>query len=317
MPGPLFSYQSLSPESLQGSNIWNVHPFLHSLHDTALEQSIQNTDLLVAPLVKKIENGSYQVVDGLRRLRIYFRIHGDIPVVCRLIRHDISTQQLIALIFEEAQRDRPLTAIEVAYFYRLCIEHMPSEWTIEFLRSNTKIDLGKRPEQFLRQLLALTPPAQLHLHTGFIALSVAFELAGLPEQDQLFFIRLFENLHFGNNKQRRLLSLLKDLSRRAHMSMLDYFDFSQCSRILDTAEMNPPQKGHAVLQHLQELSMPAFTEEKSNFERWKSKIQLPPSCDITASQYFEKDTVLLTVSFANRQELENCWPQVAATLPAK
>jgi hypothetical protein len=74
--------------------------------------------------------------------------------------------------------------------------------------------------------------------------------------------------------------------------------------------MNPPQKSQALFKHLDQLLTPTLNTSLESFNDWKAKLQLSDNQDISHSQNFEKDEVLLSIRFRDKEDLEKSLPAI-------
>jgi len=299
-----FSCRDVAMKSLDSAEDWDLHPFLPSGKTLFQSRdSIQRSGLLYLPLVRKNTKGGYEVITGKRCVDFY---HARVPqekVLCRVLAEDVSMMQILALLYEEHAMRGEMTAIEQAHFVFTCRNRLSEPEQVQLFEqlgfSGTPFTLTR----FL-ELLELADSLQAALWEGTIAENMARELLRLKEEDRRTFYDLVVRLGFGGGKQKRLLSLLKDLAGRNGVSFQTYLDKKAISAILDHPEMNIPQKGQMLLQLLQQGHSPALTGAESRFLSWSRQLNLPQHCSVEHSPSFEQDDVWLKVRFTNPEKLE-------------
>jgi ParB family chromosome partitioning protein len=300
----IYTCALISPEHLKTQNSWEIRPVLPDTFLTRQSiESIRRTGLLYQPIVQKTSDGLYDFITGRRSFEAFQAISPGARIWCRILTDDISARDILCLVFDENSRTRPLSLIELAYFFQLCGSLLSSHEQRELYDS---LGLQANPHNINRtiELLQLEPPLQIALLTEKITEVVARELLKLDEVDRTAVFTLFMHLNIGGGKQRRILTLLKDLVGRKGVSVVDYLDMDDIQDILNHQEMNVPQKTQSLLQLLQNLQTPTLKEAETIFSAWKSGLKLPDNCDVEHSPAFEQDSVTLSVTFKNKEQIE-------------
>lgn len=306
----LFHCGSVRPELVRTDNTWELHKFLP---ETATffqsRESIERFGLLYLPLLHPLADGGYEILTG-RRCYLFFHSLGHEPEVpCRILVEGLSTSQVLALIHEEYTMRRSLTEIEQAHYLQLCQLKLSTE---DQRRLFATLNLPVNPSalQRLLDLLSLDPPLQEALMTGEISVNIARELFKLSTSDRTAVFSLFRRLNIGGGKQKRMLSLLRDLAGRDDVSLREYIGREPFQAILNHPEMNVPQKSQAILHLLQHNHYPALNEAEYQFKNWEKGLVLPDNCAVTHSPAFEQDAVTLSVTFPAREKLEDCLQKI-------
>ena len=305
-----YSFSSISYDQIDFSQKWSLHPFLYSCEDTVFQASISKVGILSPPLVKQTSPDRFEIIHGFRRLTASALSGQSVPVLCRVVDKKASEQHIASLLLADCCQIKSLSSIETAYFLQLCNTLQIPEDTLALFGQQLGISLSKANLQRIASLLTLPPAIQLALHTGAIAENTAVDLAGLAADDQMLIFGIFSQVHFGGNKQKRFLGLIKELAQRSSCSITDYFSRTGLTEIISRNKNNPPQLGHLLLQKLQELTFPELNREQDRFNQWKSQLQLPTQCEIIPSRSFEKDTTTLAITFKNAHELEFFWNKI-------
>ncbi len=301
---PTYTCRLLSPEQLQSNSSWELRP---SLPDSYLthqsSESIRRIGLLYQPIVQQSSDGSFEFITGRRCFTTFQTIYPETAIWCRVVADNTPAKEILGLVFEENSRSHPLSVIERAHFFQLCDQLLDSNQKAELFK---QLELQVNPHIINRtlELLQLEPPVQTALITENIPEIVARELLKLNNADQKAVFALFMQLNIGGGKQRRMLALLRDLVGRQGVSVVEYLRKNEIQNILNHPEMNVPQKAQSLLQFLQNLLSPSLLEAETHFTAWKSALKLPENCDITHSQAFEQDTVVLSVTFKNKEDME-------------
>jgi len=307
--------QTVPFDSLELASCWNIHPCLDE--DTPILQSrssITKMGLIYMPFVVEQQDDSYAVVTGMRAIAAARRLHNLEEVQCRVLPADTPIETILSCIYEEyANNKHELTTIGMAHFYALCNAKLASSELAPFLTGH---NIPGKPHHVSRalDLLKLESPLQAGLYEGVLSESSAREMLRLKADDRLACYKLFQQLRLGGGKQRRMLSLLRDLAGRQGCTLADFIASPAIQEILEHQEMNTPQKAHFLLQNLQQLHAPSLAEAEEQFERWKAQLPLGPHCDVEHSTSFEQDKVSLRITFENREALEKNLVAITALL---
>jgi len=301
---PHFSCRAVSVSDFLPESSWDLHPYLP--HDVTIFQSpesIKRAGLLYLPLVRVTTGDAYEFVTGKRCFDLSQSGTPKEKVFCRVL-DPIPTRNLLTLLYEEHCLRRDLTAIEQAHFVQLCRNILPEPQQHELYA-----DLGHLPKpqslDRLTELLQLEDNLQYALMTGTITENMARDLLRLKSNDRSTFHKLAAQLHLGHGKQKRLLTLLRDITGRASVSFQECLAQDSLRTILHHPHMNVPQKTQVLFQLLQRLHSPALSGAEEGFVSWRHSLDLPPGCTVQHSPAFEQDTVSLTITFPNRHNLES------------
>jgi ParB family chromosome partitioning protein len=299
---------------LEEKSSWQIRP---SLPDSfILQQSVESilrVGLLYQPIVQQSNDDSFEFITGKGCFDRLQSVYPGTKIWCRVVAGNMPAKEILRLIFEENSRIRSISSIEQAYLFQLCQKHLNPEDIIELFR---ELGVQINPHFIARtlELLKLEIPLQVALITEKITEVVARELLKLDVMNRTAVFHIFGQLNIGGGKQRRMLMLLKDLAGREGISIVEYLDRSDIQDILNHPEMNIPQKAQSLLQLLQNLQVPTLSEAETAFAKWKSCLKLPDNCQVDHSPAFEQDTVILTVAFAHKEQMEKKLPDIKKLL---
>ncbi len=153
-------------------------------------------------------------------------------------------------------------------------------------------------------LLNLETQLQLSVHNRTLSDKMAYELLTLPTKDRVLIHTLFLDLELGGGKQKRLLSLLKELAYRREKSIKELLSAPIYLEILLHTGMNKPQKIANLLTLLQKEILPESSSVEESFLKRVYEMRIPPTCKISHSLSFEKDDVTVTLQFPSIEDVE-------------
>jgi ParB-like chromosome segregation protein Spo0J len=304
---PLLKNIALS--SINTTPHWSIHPFLDDTPSPALHQSFTETGILHPPIVQQAQDGTFNLICGRKRLyalKYYFK---QTSCPCLIIQPELEPCAFFLYILTDQQLSGPLSPIEIAVFLKYCLDKMDKEEvTIFFLPR-----LGYKKQapliQQLVSLLTLEETIQRQIHHGLIIDKIALELLTLPPEDRACLSSLFELLQPGTGKQKRILTLSRDIANRSQKTISSLFQEQDFKQIIEHQEMNPPQKTHNLLELLQKGFYPRSSDAEHVFKDKVRRLNLPDNYELTHSLNFERDEVYLTMTFPDLESCENAWAQ--------
>jgi hypothetical protein len=310
---PAFSAVRL--DRITDNNHWNIHPFLHSTCPADLMESFKSAGMLHPPLVHELEDGRYELIAGRRRLMAAREIWGLTACPCHIAPLATRPQTLLTLLVEAQSLSNPFSAMERAHFFRIGSRYLSDDELAKLYlprltgKANTSLLKG------YRLLLALEDEIQQFVHDSFISENMAYELVRLSSADRYSLVDIFRDFQLGGGKQKRLFSLLRDISHRQETGFSTLLQEPSIREILQHKEMNKPQKIQTLLALLQQMATPSLCADEEQFRSAINRLKLPDCCTIQHSQAFETDAVELTIRFTDLDRLQRSWPALQRALP--
>ena len=303
------SLKNIPLSSINITPHWSIHPFLDDTPSATLNQSFTETGILHPPIVQQAHDGTFNLICGRKRLYALKHYFNQTSFPCLIIQPALDPYTFFLYILTDQQLNGPLSPIEIAIFVKYCLDKMDEkEVTNLFLPR-----LGYKKQAFLIQqlvsLLSLDETIQRQIHHGLIVDKIAFELLILPPEDRFCLSSLFELLQPGTGKQKRILTLSRDIANRSQKTISSLFQEQDFKHIVEHQEMNPPQKTHALLELLQKEFYPRSSVAEHDFKDKARRLNLPDNYELTHSLNFEKNEVYLTVTFPDLENCENAWTQ--------
>ncbi len=303
----LVEFKNIKIDNISVTGDWDLTPF-QELRSTALSNnSVLITPNLHPPIVKVLNHstGTFELICGLNRLRSFQKSNPEQTHITVLVLPvDIADVDIFQYLIQDKLVSANFSDMEKAFFLRLCCKNI----SMENVAKNFLPLLGEKPQSYvikkLLTLLSLEPELQESLHTGKIPTKLGYELLALSSNDRVTLYDLFKQLEFGGGKQKRFLSLCKDLAFRNHTDISTLLENEDYLAILNHSEMNIPQKGASLLNLLQRHLFPESTETENNFRKRVLRMELPANCTVEHSPAFERDEISVTMQFKDMAHLE-------------
>ena len=303
------SLKNIQLSSIKTTPHWSIHPFLDDTPSPALHQSFLETGILHPPIVQPTQDGDFDLICGRKRLYALKHYFKQTSCPCLVLQSGLAPYAFFLYILTDQQLNGQLSPIEIALFLKYCLDKIDEKEVTNFFLPR----LGYKKQPFLIQqfvsLLALEETIQRQIHHGLIIDKIAFELLALPPKDRLCLSTLFELLQPGTGKQKRILTLSRDVANRSQKTISSLFEEQNFKNIVEHQEMNPPQKAHALLELLQKEFYPRSSDAEHIFKDRVRRLNLPDNYELTHSLNFEKDEVYLTLTFPDLESYENSWMQ--------
>lgn len=288
---------------------WSLFPFSSNEQLDQLRESIRTSGIHHPPILQQTEKNSYKIINGRKRVQIAQEQNWD-PLHCYILDKDLPIQQVLTTHLTEQQLSNPLSVIEQAYFLQLCLQFIDKKDVLITFLPLLGYSSGEMILNRLLRFLHLENRLQPLLHRQFINEKTASILLELNQDDRIHLGNLFIDLKLGQGKQRRFLTLCRDLSRRHNTSIETILSGTEFKRILQHSGMNIPQKTNQLLDLLQKQHSPKYYSAKEDFQIQRKQLDLPEHCTLDHSPAFEKDEVTLSIKFADIAKCEKTWKTI-------
>jgi ParB family transcriptional regulator, chromosome partitioning protein len=302
-------FKNIQVDSTIITDEWNLTPFLADISITVHSNSHSSvtTGNLHPPIVRKVDRAEvqYELLSGHERFRSFRSCFPDENHITALVLPaDVSFDDILQYLLSDKLVSSKFSFMEKAIFLKLCSRQN----SLEKITTNILPLLGEKPQLYLcEKLLSLTtlePSIQQSIHSGQLSHKLSYELLALSAKDRTHLHDLFQQLELGGGKQKRLLTLCKDLAFRKNKNIVSILAGEEYSTILNHAEMNEPQKGASLLNLLYKQLFPESIKAEDGFRKRVLRMELPANCTVQHSKAFERNEVSLTVVFKDMEQLE-------------
>ncbi len=276
----------------------------------SLIKSISRVGILHLPIVKELTPTSFAIVAGKKRLFARQQAGDATSCDCFKLTDKTGPIETLAIVLEEALLCRSLTPIEEATFFRKALQWIDEKELAE--RFLPMMGLTPSPYHIQKglKLLELEEPLVIAVHESSLDEKVAFELGKLPFSDRLSLFSVIETLKLSVGNQKKLTIICRELAERRNMTIFQFLSDEEIDAIVNHPEANVPQKTAKLMTWLNEKRFPRLNETEQNFREFVSSMQMPDHARLDHSPSFEKDTLLLTLSCADRKHFQAVWEQI-------
>lgn len=268
-----------------------------------LMDSIHHVGMLNLPLLVKKETG-YKIVSGFRRIEACRQLNRD-DVEVRILKSDTKRLECVTYAITDNSLQRPLNLIEQSRSINLLypffndIRILGKELSAMGLPANPSI------VKKIKELCYLPESVQNGILSNTISLAMALELGKLEREVGEGFAKLFETLKLSLNKQKEILTLVKEISLREDIPILKVIKTDRVQQILTNENLDRNQKIRKVRIYLKQRRFPVITAAENEFKNQLKKLELGSGTKLIPPDNFEGSTYTLKLFFRNLNELKD------------
>jgi ParB family transcriptional regulator, chromosome partitioning protein len=265
--------------------------------------SIEHLGLLNLPLLLEKETG-YAIISGFRRIEACRRLNW-FELRARVFDSDSDQFDCVKYAITDNAFQRPLNIIEKSKcFIMLSGFYKDFDSLAEALPI---LGLSEHPSmiQKIQTIYNMPEPLKNSVFSNTIALTMALELAELPMADAEGLVSLFNALKLSLNKQREILTMVKEIAIRENLSVVEVLNAPHLKNILENKDLDKNQKARKIRLQLKQRRFPAMTTAEQNFQKHLKKLSLGKGMELIPPANFESSTYTLKLAFNNMKDLKN------------
>jgi hypothetical protein len=267
-----------------------------------LAQSIARLGLLQEPFLRE-HSGCLQIVSGFRRLEACRQLNWQ-TLPAKILPSSTGIIDVTRLSIIENVSQRPLNLVEQARCLGLLSEHCASDKSAlarELSRLNLDAWWGMRTK-----LLAadqLHPELKTALQEDIIGLAVALDLGKWNPKAALQMVQIFKKLPMGLNRQREMLTLVKEIALREARDKQGICEELQkeCSQL--PLEADRRAQVREIQAKLFARRFPRIVKAQKEFEAKIQKLDFGPGIWVIPPANFEARDYRLEIRFQSRDQL--------------
>jgi ParB family chromosome partitioning protein len=264
--------------------------------------SIHHVGMLNLPLLAEKQTG-YKIVCGFRRIEACRRLNWT-DVEVRILESDIKKVECITYAITDNSFQRPLNLIEQSRAINLLYPFFKNFSDLD--KELSAMGLPDNPSiiKKIKDLCHLPESVQNGILSNTISLAMALELGRLQQNAGEGFTKLFKTLKLSLNKQKELLTLVKEISLREDIPILEVIRNDMFQKILTNEDLDRNQKTHKIRIYLKQRRFPVITAAEKEFKNQLKKLNLGSGAKLIPPDNFEGATYILKLFFKNLTELK-------------
>lgn len=269
-----------------------------------LVDAIRIVGLMNPPFLRADED-RYAIVSGFRRIAAC-RSLGWTDMKARVVDGSTDSLGYVSIAIADNVLQRPLNLIETSRAIRMLspfFQDMPR--LCEF---SSKLGLPGSPAIFskLERLCHMPSLLQRGILSQSISLTMALELDRYDTAVGIAFAELFQSLKLSLNKQREMVTVVKEIALREDLTMVQLLNTDDVQTILNDMDLDRAQKVKHLRTYLRKRRFPNLTVAEERFEDDVRAINLGAGMQLIAPPDFEGTTYTLRMQFEDLAELELC-----------
>ncbi|MDF1578616.1 MAG: hypothetical protein P1P81_09275 [Desulfobulbales bacterium] len=267
------------------------------------------------PVLRERGDARFTVVTGRRQIVAVRRLPAEDYCACLVLPVDTPGRDLLLMALQEILLSRPATPMEKAICWRKGVELLGRDRAGRELGPRLELSGQLGPER-LEKLLTLDRTMQEALHKGSLDLKACLKLLDIDPPDRNPLFETMTRLRLSSSNQRKIVDCCRELEKRRGRSIAAILGEPACLEIINHSEANPPQKAAMMMNRLTALCYPNLTEAEKDFRGFVADLTLPKGAHVEHAPSFEKDSLKLSIEFADRRRLAAKWPEIKKILAA-
>ena len=295
-------YENIALSRIDREN--NTYRISTEMPGDRLKDSIRNVGLMHPPIVINHPiSADFVIVAGFRRIAACREL-GWSEIPARILPPETEKSDCIKLAITDNSLQRPLNLIETSRALHYLSEFYQDHR--QLAREASLLGLPENPSLIgkIRKLCLLPQPLQNAILSDVIPLAVASELDDMPPDTALAYTKLFEILKPSLNKQREILTLVREIAHREDMSLLNVLESDAVEEILCDKESDRNHKTREIRRYLKQRRFPAITRAEQSFEACVTSLNLGKDMKLIPPENFEGTVYALHLHFRNISELD-------------
>jgi len=266
-------------------------------HIDLLADNIARVGIINPPILKQ-KGTFYSILSGFRRIGACRKLDWyDVEV--RVVGNDEDDLRCATVAIADNAHQRPLNLIEISRSIHLLKRFFKNmndltQFGLSFGFPNNSSLLEK-----LHRLCVLPKPVQDAIISDTISLAMALELYRLDTTDSIAFTILFEELKLSLNKQREIVTLVKEISLRESISMEKFLTSKEVQDILGDRNLDRNQKTRLIRNYLRQKRFPTISQAESTFEKQVKDLRIGKGVQLIPPQDFEGKTYSIQLQFTD------------------
>ncbi|MDI6786699.1 MAG: hypothetical protein QMD92_08340 [bacterium] len=268
-----------------------------------LKNSILEIGLISLPILKK--GKEYTVICGRQRLLVLKDL-GYVNIKA-MICSPINDLQAFLLNIHDNIYHRDLNEIEKSIIlYKLCHNfNIEKNQLINQYLPLLNFSKNKKILEDYLNIFNLDDKIKFMIIAKKISLKNSLKLLFLSKIDQEKVLNLITALSLNSNKQREIISLLEEISKRNKKSISSIILDFNLQKILNNPLLNLEKKFEELRHLLTTLRYPRWSKDERLFKTLRKKLKLNPAIRLDCEPFFEKNEIKVEFKFKNPKELKD------------
>jgi ParB family chromosome partitioning protein len=264
--------------------------------------SIQSLGLINPPILKK-KSSEYIIVSGFRRIAACRNL-GWKNVPARKLDSLVADRTCAQYAIAENTLQRELNLVETSRSLLLLSTYFSDNQRL--VKTASALGLPDNPViiKKIKKIGRLPGPVQDGILANTISLPIALELSTFEPHTGIALAGLFEYLKISLNKQREMISFLKEIAMRENISIDKVLKERKLKAILKNIDLDRTQKSREIRLYLRQRRFPAISQAEKAFEKHTKDLNLGNNMGLLPPKDFEGSIYSLNMRFKSLSELK-------------
>ena len=264
--------------------------------------SIKNVGLINSPILIK-KKSKYTIICGFRRIAAC-RILGLLNIEAKFPVYNANELDCLKFAITDNSFQRPLNLIEQSKSLFMLSGFFKDITSLADAASSLGLPCNPSLIKKIINIYHLPSPIQNCVLSDIISLSMAVELGRFEKDVGITFAKIFKDLKLGLNKQRELITLIHEISRRENIPVIKVIQESDFQKILQNDELDRTKKTEKLRCYLKKRRYPSITQAEQKFEELVKKLKLGKGMRFIPPKNFEGNTFVIKLHFNNLKDLQ-------------
>ena len=139
---------------------------------------------------------------------------------------------------------------------------------------------------------------------------MAKELESLETDCAIAFTRIFDQLGIGLNKQKDIVSLVREIGCRDGLSPKEVIEDNHFIEIMTDRDLDRSQKSRKLRSYLRQRRYPRIVEAEKKFELYRKNLKLGNDIKLIPPKEFESTNYGLNLTFSTVEHLRSIQAQI-------
>ena len=264
--------------------------------------SIPHEGLLNPPLVIK-QSAAFRIISGFRRLTAFIKL-GRREVAARVVNPDSTPLECLRFAIADNAFQRPLNLIEASRALHKLSAHLNTDNRL--VESASSLGLPSNPSiiRKIKDLCLLPASIQSAIIDDTIALSMAMDLKKMDSHCATAFAQLFGDFRLSLNKQREIVTLVKEIARRDGITEQMVLEDRQLQNIIIDPDLDRGQKTRELRAYLRQRRFPQIVKAEAIFKCRRKQLNLGNDIKLIPPRDFEGTNYTVNMSFSSIAQLK-------------
>ncbi len=267
-----------------------------------LQESIQREGLINPPLLIE-KSGSYTIVCGFRRIAACRKL-GWHAISAGILEPGNGDLDCLRFAIADNAFQRSLNLIETSRALHKLAAILGAGNQLPEIAGGLGLPANPAVIYKIKDLCLLPEPIQRSILEDTISLSMANELATLDSDNAQAFTRLFDQLKLSLNKQKEIITLITEISRRENIADFQVLQDQKLREIIDAEDLDRGQKGRNLRAMLRQRRFPRIVSAEKKYDLHCKNLKLGSDIKLIPPREFEGTTYTLNLSFSNLAHLK-------------